>query len=426
MNENMDNREAYENDKEKTEDVAKRGYYSGIVTGALISILTTIFVILSVLVIMLNTGFIKLGNGTVYVNSGYVSDDAGIGTKLKDKLDSIDGFMKKYFYFDDVDDEAAEDEILKAYMKSYGDKYTTYYTAEEYQSILQSTSGKFYGLGILCQAADDGSILVLEVYDDTPGQRAGIKADDRIYKVDGVDITQIKFEDSMAMIKGEKGTYVELEILRGESSMTISAQRDEVHEKTVEAEMLQDSIGYVLIEQFEDVTTQQFKDAVEKLEEEGMKGLVIDVRDNPGGVLDGVIEILDYILEDGEYVYTENALGNIKKYSGDDGHEVNIPIAVLVNGSSASAAEIFAGVMQDYDKACIIGTKTFGKGIVQSIQPLSDGSAIKYTFAKYFTSKKNQDVHGNGITPDEVVELPNDAVSDYQLESAIEYIKQKL
>ena len=175
----------------------------------------------------------------------------------------------------------------------------------------------------------------------------------------------------------------------------------------------------------DDETTKQFKAAVEDLQSQGMKGLVIDIRNNPGGVLKTVADMLDYILPNGLIVYTETKSGKRQEYSGSDNHELNIPMAVLVNGNSASASEIFAGAMQDYDKAQIIGTQTFGKGIVQTIRPLTDGSAVKYTIAKYFTPK-GQDIHGKGVTPDSIVELPDDATEDVQLKAAVEYLNGKM
>ena len=189
--------------------------------------------------------------------------------------------------------------------------------------------------------------------------------------------------------------------------------------------MMEDNIGYIAISQFDEVTTDQFIDAIEDLEAQGMVGLVIDIRDNPGGVLSTVVDMLEYILPDGLIVYTEDVDGNRTNYSGDDNNELTIPVAVLVNGNSASASEIFAGAVQDYELGAIIGTQTFGKGIVQTIQPLTDGSAIKYTIAKYFTPK-GQDIHGVGVTPDITVEPDSSSDTDNQLEEGINYVKEQL
>ena len=189
--------------------------------------------------------------------------------------------------------------------------------------------------------------------------------------------------------------------------------------------MMEGNIGYISISQFDEVTTKQFKSAIEDLTNQGMVGLVIDIRNNPGGVLTTVKDMLEYILPDGLIVYTEDVNGDRQNYIGDDNNELNVPLAVLVNGDSASASEIFAGAVQDYKKGAIIGTQTFGKGIVQTIQPLTDGSAIKYTIAKYFTPN-GQDIHGKGVTPDMVVEPDSESDTDNQLEAAINYVKGQL
>lgn len=230
---------------------------------------------------------------------------------------------------------------------------------------------------------------------------------------------------AVALIKGEKGTDVNLTVMRNGEKLSFTVTRDKIDIKTVSSEVIENNIGYIYISQFDDVTTEQFKTAVDDLQKQGITGLVIDIRNNPGGVLNTVVDMLDYILPNGLIVYTETKSGKRQEYSGSDNHELNISMAVLVNGNSASASEIFAGAMQDYDKAQIIGTQTFGKGIVQTIRPLTDGSAVKYTIAKYFTPK-GQDIHGKGVTPDSIVELPDDATEDVQLKAAVEYLNGKM
>ena len=244
-------------------------------------------------------------------------------------------------------------------------------------------------------------------------------------KVDGTDITDMDLSSAVALIKGDKGTTVNLEIRRGSQTLTFTVERAEVNVKTVDHKMMDDHIGYIIISQFDEVTTKQFKEALEDLQQQGMSGLIIDIRSNPGGLLNSVVDILDGILPDGLIVYTETKSGTRKEYKGSNSNELKVPLAVLVNEDSASASEIFAGAVQDYGKGAIIGTKTFGKGIVQTIQPMTDGSAVKYTIAKYFTPK-GQDIHGNGVTPDIEVTLPDDAVSDVQYEAAVNYLKGKM
>lgn len=394
----------------------------GIFIGVIAGILLTTTVLFSVADVFYRKGYIHFAsNGEVYVQGTPVDDSEGIGSDVESKLNALDSVLDN-FYFGDVDEEEAADNIYKAYLDAYGDRYTVYYTPEEYQSILESTTGKFYGIGAVCQKNDDGTILISEAYEDAPAYKAGIRDGDCVTKVDGRDITGMDLSSAVALIKGDKGTSVELEVRRGGETLNFKVVRDEVNIKTVEYSMLDDGIGYIAISQFDNVTTQQFKDALEDLQAQNMKGLVVDIRSNPGGVLSVVVDILDEILPDGLIVYTEDKYGNRKEYKGSDDSELSVPLAVLVNGDSASASEIFAGAVQDYNKGAIIGTQTFGKGIVQTIQPLTDGSALKYTIAKYFTPK-GQDIHGNGVTPDIVVELPEDAESDVQLEAALNYVK---
>ena len=337
----------------------------------------------------------------------------------------MDSLLGGGFYFDDVDDEKAADNIFKAYLAAYGDKYTVYYTPEEYKSMMESTTGSFYGIGAVCQKADDGAILISEAYEYAPAYKAGIRNGDKVIEVNGEDITGMDLSVAVALIKGEKGTDVNLTIMRNGEKMNFTVTRDKIDIKTVSSEILENNIGYIYISQFDDVTTDQFKEAVNDLQNQGVAGLVIDIRNNPGGVLKTVVDMLDYILPNGLIVYTETKDGTRQEYSGSDNYELNLPMAVLVNGNSASASEIFAGAMQDYDKAQIIGTQTFGKGIVQTIRPLTDGSAFKYTIAKYFTPK-GQDIHGKGVTPDSIVELPDDATEDVQLKAAVEYLNGKM
>lgn len=394
----------------------------GIFIGVIVGVLLTTAILYSVANAFYKNGYIHFAsNGEIYVQGTGVDDSDGIGSDVESKLNALDSVLD-YFYFGDADEEAAADNIYKAYLDAYGDIYTVYYTPEEYQSILESTTGKFYGIGAVCQKNEDGTILISEAYEDAPAYMAGIRDGDCVTKVDGRDITGMDLSSAVALIKGDKGTSVELEIRRGEEILTFTVVRDEVNIRTVEYSMLDDGIGYIAISQFDTVTTEQFKEALDDLTAQNMKGLVIDIRSNPGGVLNAVVDILDEILPNGLIVYTEDKYGNRKEYNSSNSSELSVPLAVLVNGDSASASEIFAGAVQDYNKGAIIGTQTFGKGIVQTIQPLTDGSAVKYTIAKYFTPE-GQDIHGNGVTPDMVVELPEDAQSDVQLEAAIDYVK---
>ena len=402
-----------------------QGFASGMIIGAVSAFMAVILLILSVAAVCIAKGYIHIGvNGDVYIQSDAVTDSDGIGSEVEGKLNAIDSVLES-FYFGDVDDETAKDNIYKAYLSSYGDKYTMYYTADEYKALKESTNGKFYGIGAVCQLSGEGGVLLVDVYDNGAGYQAGLRSGDRVVNVDGRDITDMELSSAVALIKGDKGTSVTLEVIRGTERLTFSAVRDAVEAKTVSYTLLDNNIGYLSISQFEEVTTKQFKAAVEDLQSQGMKGLVIDIRNNPGGLLDTVVGMLKYMLPDGLIVYTEDKQGNRKEYKGQDNDEFNLPLTVIVNGNSASASEIFAGAIQDYGKGTIIGTQTYGKGIVQTVKPLTDGSAIKFTIAKYFTPK-GQDIHGKGVTPDMVVEYDTDADVDTQLDAAIKNVEAQI
>ena len=372
---------------------------------------------------LVSKGYIHLGvNGEIYVTGTASDESEGIGSKVAGKLNALNSVLSNKFYFDQADEEKSADSIYKAYLSSYDDKYTVYYTADEYKKLMESTSGKFYGVGALCSINESGGVMVLDAFEDGPAYKAGVRDGDVVIKVDDTDITGMDLSSAVALIKGDKGTQVNLTIVRDDKTYVFSIIRDEIITKTVDYKMMENSIGYIQISQFDEVTTEQFKEALTDLNNQGLKGLIVDIRSNPGGLLNVVVDIVDEIIPKGLIVYTDDVNGNRKEYNGSSDNEITVPMAVLVDGNSASAAEIFAGAVQDYGKGKIIGTQTFGKGIVQTIQPLTDGSAIKYTIAQYYTPK-GQVIQGNGVTPNMVVELPKDATEDLQLDAALEYVK---
>lgn len=421
--EQNNNNQSYDEYKRNTPK--KKSSVGSLLLGILLGIIISVTLVVAGLTGLVGSGFFHISTDGIYVTGTSSNDSEGIGSKVEAKLNALDSVLSNKFYFDDVDDEKAANSIYKAYLSSYGDKYTVYYTPEEYKSLVESTSGTFYGIGAVCQKSDEGGIVIVEPYEDAPAYKAGIRKGDRVIKVDGKDIMDMDLSAAVALIKGDKGTQVTLTVVRDSQTMDISIKRDAVNIKTVDYEMRENSIGYIVISQFDDVTTEQFKNALTDLQNQGMKGLIIDVRSNPGGVLSVVVDIVDQIVPKGLIVYTEDVDGNRKEYNGKSSNELSIPIAVLVDGNSASASEIFAGALQDYGKAEIIGTQTFGKGIVQTIQPLTDGSAIKYTIAKYYTPK-GQDIHGHGVTPDIVVEYDGNADGDNQYDAAMDYVKSQL
>lgn len=427
----MDN---FDNDNNVNEKnvIQKERHRSGVIQGLLIGSFTMLAICAVVIAAAVKKGYIRPDtDGSIYIQSETYDGNTGIGTEAEQKLNLIDQTLKD-FYFDDIDDSKVLDNIYKAYVNAYGDKYTVYYTADEYAKIQESSNGAYYGIGVVVRKNDDGTILVVEPYDGAPGKEAGMRKNDVIVTVNGESVADQDLNSVVAKIKGDEGTTVNIGIRRdGSDDITeLTVTRRKVEIKTVAYEMLDDSVGLITISEFDKVTAQQFKEAYAQLETLGMKGLVIDIRSNPGGLLNVVVDMLDEILPDGLIVYTEDKYGNRQEYNGSNPDVIDLPLAVLVNGESASASEIFAGAVQDYGAGTIIGTQTFGKGIVQTIRRMSDGSAIKYTMAKYFTPK-GQDIHGHGVTPDIVEELSDefnnlteyDASKDNQLQKAIEVIK---
>lgn len=409
----------------KERKYGSRFYRKGLLTGIIATFSAMVLIVLSVAYVCLKKGYLHIGiNGDVYIQSDAVTDESGIGSEVEAKLNAIDSVLDS-FYFEEVDDEKAKDSIYKAYLSSYGDKYTVYYTADEYKKLTETTNGTFSGIGAVCQISSEGGILLVDVYESGAGYKAGLRSGDRIIQVDGTDVTDMDLSSAVALVKGEKGTQVGLKIVRDGATSDYTVVRDEIEVQTVNYAITEDNIGYISVSQFENVTAKQFKAAIEDLKSEGAKGIIIDIRNNPGGLLTTVISMLKDILPNGLIVYTEDKDGNRKEYSDNDNEELDMPLAVLVNGNSASASEIFAGAIQDYGKGVIVGTQTFGKGIVQTVKPLTDGSAIKFTIAKYFTPK-GQDIHGKGVTPDVVVEYDKDADEDTQISAALECVRAQI
>lgn len=356
-----------------------------------------------------------------------------IGKKTNAKLEEIENLIDKNFYFED-DDQAKQDGIIRGYMESLDDPYSVYYTQEEYASFMEDSEGEYVGVGVqVSQNVDTKIITVVDVFDG-PAKEAGVQADDVITKVNGEDITDQDIDTVVDKIRGEEGTEVTITVYRSSDTKEhdFTMPRRKVENPTVEYKMLDYNIGYVQISSFYEVTGDQFVSAIEDLESQGMEGLIVDLRDNGGGLLDIAVNMLDYMLPAGKIVYTEDKDGNVtSEYNSTDDEQFTKPLVVLVNGYSASASEIFAGAIKDYGLGTLVGTTTYGKGIVQRMFPLDDGSAIKLTIAKYFTPNGN-DIHQIGIEPDVKVELDVDAYresegeQDNQLQMAIDTMLLKL
>ncbi len=355
--------------------------------------------------------------------------------EIVDKLAFLQMLVDKY-YLESVEDVPFAEGIYKGFVASLKDPYSTYFTKEEYSALMESSSGIYCGIGAtVSQNTKTGVITVVKPFTTGPAYKVGILPGDILYKVNNEEVTGLDLSEVVGKMKGEEGTTVKVEVIReGKSDpikYTITRQNIEV--PTIEYKMLDDKIGYIAISEFDEITISQFSSAVSKLEKKGMKGLVLDVRNNPGGLLQSVVKILDRLLPPELLVYTEDKYGEREEEKAVDNKKLTIPMAVLINGQSASASEIFAGTLQDYKAATIIGTTSFGKGIVQKVIPLSDGTAIKLTISKYFTPN-GRNIHKTGIKPDIEVELNEEMQKeviipvdkDNQLQEAIKTLIKKM
>nr|WP_296050335.1 S41 family peptidase [uncultured Blautia sp.] len=351
-------------------------------------------------------------------------------TKTVQKLNYLESLINEE-YLEEKEEDSLREGLYAGLMSGLNDPYSTYYTAEQYKELNTSNEGSYVGIGAVLQNDKDGGAKIVQLYEGGSGEQAGLKKGDVLKAIDGEDVTEKETSDIASMIRESDKDSVTLTIQRNEETKEIKVEIRDVEIQTVSHEMLDDETGYIRISEFSEVTSNQYKKAFEDLQDKGMKKLVVDLRDNPGGLLTAVCDVLRQILPEGLIVYTEDKNGKKEEEKCDGKSELAMPLAVLVNGGSASASEIFAGAVKDYGIGTIVGTTTYGKGVVQTIQPLSDGSAVKITIAKYFTPKGN-DINKKGIAPDVEAELSEDSTDwteltheeDTQLQAALKEIRQ--
>lgn len=341
------------------------------------------------------------------------------------------------YYLNEIDNNKLQDGIYKGMVDSLGDRYTVYYNAEEYKQFTTASSGTYCGIGVtVSQNISTGAITIVKTFKKGSGAKEGMLPGDIIYKVEGKKIEGLELSKVVAQIKGEEGTFVKVTVLRNGKEIEFNLERKKLEVDTVTYRMEEKAgkkIGYIAVSEFDEVTASQFKSALKDLEKEGMEGLVIDLRDNPGGLLDVTCEMLDRMIKKGILVYTVDKNGNRVDEKATDNLSFDKPVAILVNGNSASASEVFSGAMKDYKVATLVGTNTFGKGIVQSVVPFEDGTAMKVTVSKYYTPN-GVNIHGTGIKPDVVEELNKAAIKDgkldrkedNQLDKALEVVIKKI
>ena len=375
------------------------------------------------------------GKSLLELLMGDTSGDTATGdAAFLQKANNLKTLIDMY-YLDEADDEALYEGMYHGLLESLGDPYSCYYTKEEYAALVEDMEGTYCGIGALVsQNASTKAITIVRPFVDGPAYKAGMLPGDILTKIDGEDVSAWDLELAVKHMKGEQGTVVKVEVWRTSLSdyVELTITRDLVEVETVTYEMLDDSIGYIYVMQFDEITTQQFETALNNLTAQGMQGLVVDIRDNGGGLLTTVCDMLDLFLEEEDLiVYTLDKYEEKEEIFAEKGSIGKLPMAVLINGYSASASEIFSGALQDYELATIVGTRSFGKGIVQSVIPLKDGSAVKLTVSTYYTPA-GRNIHGTGITPDVEVELDEELkklavvplAEDNQLQQAIEEVKK--
>ena len=402
----------------------RNGYWSGLISGLLLAILL-------IGCIYIGKQVFQIFEAKKIAEEAKAEDAELLNDYTAAKVEVIEDTIRQY-YLEETDRSELENGIYTGLVNALEDPYSVYYSAEELEELQMSTEGIYYGIGAyLSKAATDEYCVISGVIENTPAQEADLRADDIIYMVDGVDVSGMDITEVVSLIKGEEGTKVVLTLVReGESDyLEIPVERRRIESPTVASEMLEGDIGYIEITEFDDVTEDQFAEALAECKGNGMKALILDLRSNPGGNLSTVCEISRMVLPKGMIVYTEDKYGKRDEYTCDGVRQLQVPAVVLVNGYSASASEILAGAMKDHGIATIMGTTTFGKGIVQRVISLSDGSAVKLTVSKYYTPNGN-DIHEKGIEPDVVVEFDADAYYaegvDNQLQEAIKYLSEEI
>lgn len=384
-------------------------YASGVLTG--------------VLVVALAAGGVKFVQQRQY--NGVLSDSSHV-----QKIEYLEKMIDQE-YLGEVDNDEMAEGVYAGLVYGLGDVYSRYYTADEYAQETASTDGAYAGIGVSIQKNKNGGVQIAECYEGGPGADAGLQTGDVITVINDTDVTDMELSDVVSLIRENKDKTIVLTVFREneEKSREISVDVTDVELPSVFGEMLDKKTGYIQITQFTGVTPQQYKDMFDELKDKGMERLVIDLRDNPGGLLTSVCDILREILPEGLIVYTEDKYGNREEETCDGKHQLDMPLAVLVNENSASASEIFAGAVQDHGVGTIVGTTTYGKGVVQELRQLSDGSAVKLTVSNYYTPNGNS-INKVGIKPDVEVKLAFELLNkdeitheeDNQLQKALDVI----
>jgi len=401
--------------------------------------------ILTIIVVVFVTAFLTLTLGNVFLveigQKVVLSEETY--TEMKDmydkyaKQESVMQIAKNDFLYE-ADEDVMLEGALEGTLKALGDPYTQYMSKEDFEALMQDTEGSYEGIGVYITASDDDKILIVSPIEDTPAEKAGLKTGDKIIRINGTEYTADQIDAAVNIMKGMPGTSVTLTIERenaegGQQVSEVVINREKIRIKTIKPAMLENGVGYIRITTFDMQTADDFKVAYEDLKTQGMKSLVIDLRYNPGGIIDATVAISDMFMGEGVVTYTKTKAGEIEYFKSNKEAE-DLPIVLLINEGSASASEIMAGALKDTQRATLIGTKSFGKGIVQRVQRFgNEGEGIKMTVSEYFTPN-GINIHGIGIEPDIEIKLPEDAkgygnefyATDNQLQKAVEVLKEKV
>lgn len=416
--------EVYEQTNKRTSAGGKEHFIAGLIVGISMALL---IVCVGYLGYQIQQRVEDSGQGSQQVNAGSSSQGDKLSEVVAEKIDTLEYMIEHYYYQDNISREDLENGIYQGLMDAVGDPYTNYFDAEDFATFMEQTTGAYYGIGAyVAQDVERNYPKVNSPIPGSPAEEVGLRPNDIIYEVDGVSTYGMDLDKVVSLIKGEEGTTVNITIYRDGEYLDVEVMRRQVEIPTVEQRMIGDDIAYIRIVEFDDVTPGQFKEALQTSRSKGMKGLILDLRGNPGGSVNAVVDIARMLLPEGLIVYTEDKHGKREEYSCDGKNEFDLPMVVLVDGNSASASELLSGAIQDYQKGTLVGTTTFGKGIVQQMLTLRDGSAIKITISSYYTPG-GRNIHGIGIEPD--VECPFDGKAYYdngydnQLEKAREVLQ---
>ena len=408
----------------------KKSFWGGVITGVLAAALIVSGVFLGQSVWNLYQSSRTQETAAQNEEDG-VSSNSVANAQTMNKLQVLEDTIDRY-YLESVDEQTLEKGVYDGLVEALGDPYSTYYSSEELKELQDKTEGIYYGIGAYVGIDADTSLPRLTgIIEGTPAQESVLRAGDLLYKVDGEEVQGLELTQVVSKIKGEEGTSVHLTIIREGATdyLEVDVVRRKVESPTVNQKMLDGGIGYIQITEFDTVTLDQFTEALAVCRGSGMKGLILDLRGNPGGNLNTVCDIAREILPKGLIVYTEDKDGKRSEYTCDGTKEMKEPLVVLVDSGSASASEILAGAVKDYGIGTLVGTTTFGKGIVQRIISLSDGSAVKLTVSNYYTPNGNN-IHKIGIEPDIEEKFDSEAYYndgvDNQLNKAIEIMNEKL